>query len=445
MILDVDTLKRIATIACDAAIAAGAEFADVSTGFGKNLSVELDKNAIKSCDANLGGWITVRAIYKGGTGWSTSDAVTVDAAAEAGKNAARLALLAEPDTDFKTLAKPVEHYPQIEGLADPKLANLDVKEIIRFSVMNLDDALKVDPNVIAEGGFSSNYSSGAFVNSLGVSLGRSTSSIGGHIMSVVKRGEEVGSFYEFDSARMMSDFIPEGIGVKATEGAVRFLGARKIDTTRMPVILGPLASRSVLSSIAANADAEGIQRGRSFMMGKLGEKIGPDLLTLTDEPHIARGLSSRAYDTEGTPTRPITIVENGVLKTYLYSTYTAGKAGVEPTGHGTRGGAASPTNIVPKLGDMTVEEIIRSTPEGIYIEIGRISPNSTTGDVSSAVDFGFKIENGELAYPVASSMIGGSFLEMVKNIDAISSDYREEPGMIMPTIRIQDVLVAGGK
>ena len=77
--------------------------------------------------------------------------------------------------------------------------------------------------------------------------------------------------------------------------------------------------------------------------------------------------------------------------------------------------------------------------------MGGLNPNGTTGDVSSSVDFGYKIENGELAYPVMNAMVGGSFLDMLKNIDVISSDYREEPGMIMPTLRIQDVLVAGGK
>ena len=77
--------------------------------------------------------------------------------------------------------------------------------------------------------------------------------------------------------------------------------------------------------------------------------------------------------------------------------------------------------------------------------MGGINPNGITGDVSSSVDFGFKIENGELAYPVMSTMVGGSFLDMLANIDAVSSDYRAEPGMIMPTVRIADVQVAGGK
>ena len=443
--IDTDFLKKIAQIACDAAISAGAEFADVSAGYGKSLSTELESSAIKASEAKLGGGISVRAIYKGGTGWSSSDKLTIDGAAEAGQNAARLARLAEPDPDFISLPKPAEEYPAIEGMVDGTLAEVDIKDIIKWSIDNIDEALAVKSSAIVGGGFSVDYSASALVNSLGISLGKESSSVGGHIMVVVRDGEDVGSFYDFDAGRRLSDFNPEGIGAKAAAQAMKFLGARKIDTGRMPVILGPMASRSIFNGIVGSADGEDVMRGRSFMIGKLGEKIASDVLTLTDDPLIPSGLSSRAYDSEGFPCKPLLVMENGVLKSYLYGSYSAGKAKVANTGHGTRGGGASSSNIVPKLGDMTGDEIVRSTKEGLYIDMGGISPNPTTGDVSSAVDFGFKIEDGKLAYPVMSSMIGGSFLDMLQNIDAISSDYREEPGMIMPTLRIQDVLVAGGK
>ncbi|MEN6583259.1 MAG: TldD/PmbA family protein [Armatimonadota bacterium] len=440
-----DALQRLSQIACDAAISAGAEFADVSAYTGKSLSVEVESSAIKSSDAKLGGHISVRAIYKGGTGWSSTDKLTTDGAAEAGRNAARLSMIAEPDPDFITLPMPVGSYPQVDGLADPAVGELGVGDIIRYSVMNIDGARSVYPSAIISGRFSAGYGSSAFVNSLGVSLRDDSSYVGGYTMVVLRRGDDVGSFYDFDSARVLNDFEPEGIGVRAAEQAVKFLGARKLETKKMPIILGPLASGSVFDSVVSNVDAESIQRGRSFMIGKLGEKIGPDFLTITDEPLIHRGLGSRQHDSEGFPCKPLTIVENGILKTYIYSSYTAGKAKVPNTGHGTRGGGASASNVIPKLGDMTSEQIIKDTKEGLYINMGSLAPNGATGDVSASVDFGFKIENGELAYPAMSCLVGGRFLDMLQNIDAISSDYRAEPGAVMSTVRIQDVLVAGGK
>ncbi len=443
--MDTDRLKRLAAVACDAAISNGAEFADVSAHTGRNLGVEIRSNAIKSCDARTGAGMSVRAIYKGGTGWSSSDKLTEQAAAEAGANAARLARLAEPDPDFISLVKPAESYHEVPGLADSAIATMDIKTIIGYAISNIDSAVSVSPEAIVEGGFSCNYAASALVNSLGVSLGHESSHIGGHTMVVIRHGDDVGSFYDFDTARVLADFDPSGVGARAAEQALRFLGARKIETQRLPIVLGPFAGRSVFDAVVDNADAENIQRGRSFMAGRVGEKIGSEILTITDDPWIPRGLGSRGWDGEGTPSKPMVIVEDGVLKTYLYSSYTAGKAGTQPTGHGSRGGGASASNIVPKLGDMTGDEIIRSTERGLYINMGGVDPDGTTGDVSSTVDFGFMIEGGELAYPIASTMIGGKFLDMLANVDAISSDYREEPGMIMPTVRIQDVLVAGAK
>lgn len=443
--IDKDTLLKIAQTACDAAISNGAEFADVSVGWGKSLFVDLELSAIKSCDSRQGGGISVRAIYRGGTGWSSADSLTVEAAADAGKSSARLAKLAEPDPDFISLVAPAESYPTIEGLSDPRIAEMEIKQLIECSLANVDGALEVCSDAIVQGGFSAWYGSQTLVNSLGVSRAEDGSSIGGHIMAIVKRGDDVGSFYDFDFGRVLDDFDPKGVGASAAKEAMRFLGSRKIDTARMPVILGPLASSSIFGGVAENIDAEGIQRKRSFMMDKLGEKIGSDAITITDEPHIPRGMSSRGWDGEGSPTKPTVIMENGVLKTYLYSSYTAGKAGVPNTGHGTRGAGASTSNVIPKLGTMTGEQIIKSTKEGLYINMGGLSPNGTTGDVSSSVDFGFKIENGELAYPVMNAMVGGSFLDMLANVDQVSSDYRAEPGAVMPTVRIQDCLVAGGK
>ena len=443
--LNKDTLTNLSKVACDAAISAGAEFADVSTSSGKSLSVEIESNAIKSSDAKQNGGISVRAIYRGGTGWSSTDVMTVDTAAEAGRSAARLARFAEPDPDFVSLPQPLAVYPEVEGLYDDKIADIGVKTMIGYALANIDSALSVDQGAIVLGGFGTSYGVSALVNSLGLNLSRQSSYIGGHTAVVVKRGDDVGCFYDYDTARVLADFEPEGIGAKAAAQAVKFLSARKMETKRLPIILGPLSSSSIFDSIVSSVDAEGIQRGRSFMIGKLGEKIGSDIITITDDPLIAGGIRSRAYDSEGFPCRPLTVVENGILKSYIYGSYTAAKAKAANTGHGSRGGSASPSNVIPKLDDLTSEEIIKSTKEGLYINMGGIYPNSSTGDVSTSVDFGFKIENGELAYPVSSSLIGGNFLDMLKNIDAISSDYREEPGSIMPTVRIQDVLVAGGR
>lgn len=439
-----EDLLNIAHIACDVAKREGAEFVDVSVNRGRNIEVELEKGTIKSSDARWGFGVSIRAFVRGGLGYSSVRGTFVEAdITQAAKEAAALAKIAEPDPDFVSLPEPAT-YQEVEGLYDEKVAELGIKEIIECATSNVDSAKSVSGDAIISGGASANFGESAGVNSLGVEVVDRYSYIGMSIQSTIKRGDDVGSYFDYSSAKVLSDFEPEGIGAKVTEEAIKFLGAQKIETGMMPVIFGPFASSDLFYSLCYNANAEDVQRNRSYLIGMKGEQVASELVTLVDAPLHPRGLSSRRCDGEGYPSKPLVVVDRGVLKSYLHNSYTANKAKEENTGHSTGGGIA-PSNVRPGLGKMTAAEVIKDTREGLYINMGSLSPNSVTGEISATVDFGFKIENGELAYPVKSTLIGASMIELMKSIDAISSDYRTEPGTVMPTIRAQNVQVAGGK
>jgi PmbA protein len=240
----------------------------------------------------------------------------------------------------------------------------------------------------------------------------------------------------------MEDFKPEGVGREAAEGALRYLDARDLPSGDYPVVLGPQASGSLYGALAHHANAEDIQRNRSYLIGKRGERVASEALTITDDGLIPRGMGSASCDAEGVPHQPIAIVENGVLLTYLHNSYTANKAGERSTGHST-GDGISPTNVNVRLGARPASELLAEVADGIYLAAGGPQANSVTGQFSSTIDFGFKIEQGELAYPIRNAAMGGSFLELLASIDAVSSDYREEPGSLMPTIRVTSMRIAG--
>ncbi|TEU18949.1 MAG: TldD/PmbA family protein [Anaerolineales bacterium] len=264
-----------------------------------------------------------------------------------------------------------------------------------------------------------------------------------YIFCIVKKGDDVGSFYDFDVARLEEDFDPQGLGAKVCKEAVGFLGSRSIKSACLPVVFGPLVTSSLFHAICASAGAEAIQRKRSYFVGKKGQRIGSRLLTLRDDAYIPQGMASGSWDGEGAVRKKVTVVEEGVLVNHLHSCYTAHKAGEENTGHGNRWGGVAPTNVIPELGTSTSSEIISDTQEGIYVNMGHVSPHPVNGEISATIDFGYKIENGQLAYPLRNTMLGINVFDLLNNLDAISSDYREEPGMMMPTIRVQNVKVAG--
>jgi len=437
-----EDLMSLAQMACEVAVKEGAEQADASVSRSHSLGVEIERSAIKSSDAGWGSGVSVRAFYRGGTGWGSASGLDEETVRQTAVKAARMAKVAEPDPDFLSLPAPAE-YQQVEGLYDQAVAELSIEQVIAWALASVDEAKAVAGDAIVSGGGGAGSWESALANSLGVAASSRGSHVGLFAFAIIKRGDDVGSYYDFDQARVLADFAPDGLGTKAAQEALGFLAARLVPTATLPVVFGPLSADSLLRSLCYNANAEDIQRKRSYLVGMKGRQVASPLVTITDEPFIPRGLSSGPHDGEGVPHQPLAIVEEGLLRTYLHNSYTAGKAKEPNTGHGTRGGI-SPTNLIPRLGAATAAEIIADTPEGIYLNMGSVSPNSVTGEISATVDFGFKIEKGKLAYPVKSTMLGINMLDLLKNVDAISSDYREEPGMIMPTIRAHGIKVAGG-
>jgi PmbA protein len=159
------------------------------------------------------------------------------------------------------------------------------------------------------------------------------------------------------------------------------------------------------------------------------------------------GMGSRPFDGEGLPTRKNTIVEKGVLTSYLLDTYSGKKMGLPSTGNASRSVGESPsvgpTNFYLLPGTTSVEDIIKTVKDGLYVtELIGFGINMVTGDYSRGA-VGFWIENGELAYPVEEITIAGNLKQMFKDIDIIGSDLVFRGRITSPTIKIAEMMVAG--
>jgi len=438
-----EDLLRAASTACEAALRAGAEFADAFVERGQTTAVAVEKNAIKSCDQRQGASVSVRAFADGATGWCNASGLGQRAARHAGREAAELAQAAECDPEFVDLVRPAP-YPEVEGLFDPEVARLGAREVSGWVTSNIDSARQVSGDALVTGHAHASWWEWALVNSLGVVASQRSTQASVLVQVVVRRGDDVGSYYEWDAARARSQLKPEGVGATAVTEALRSLDSRAMKTTTLPVVLGPMAAKAFLQGLCEAASAEEIQRNRSFLVGKRGERVAAECLTLVDDPLIPGGLSSSASDGDGFPHRRVALVQSGVLQTYLHSHYTATKAGERNTGHATRAGIAC-TNVIPTLGVKTAAQMIAEVSDGIYVALGKPQPDTASGQVSALVDAGFRIKNGQLTYPLKNTMIAGHGLEMLANVDAISSDYRAEPGRVLPTIRVQGVRVASAE
>ncbi len=441
-------MRELAERMCKLAKDKGAEFAEVYISKERALSVKIEKQGIKATDAKRDDGIALRTFIKGGMGFCSR--MGLDGEIEGMvDDAVAMARRVEKDPDFRGLPSP-EPYPEVSGLYDERIAQMESEELVEIAKRVIEEAKGVREDVIIDGEVEASSVDIYLSNSQGVSLGYKKTFIylGGSCI-IREPGDNVGSFYDFKQARQLKDFKIDGLLKETTKKAESFLNARKVETKTLPIILGPLATYSFLRAFGGCLNAEDIQRQRSPFVGKKGKKIGNGVITLTDDPLIPGGIFSSRVDAEGTPRKRLLLYKDGIIQTYLHNSYTSAKAKEENTGHAIRRDYRTrvyiaPSNIIPSLGKRKGEEIIADTKEGIYIFWGSFRPNPN-GDISTTIDFGYKIENGELAYPIKNTMLGTTIFHLLQNITDISSDYREEPGLILPTIRIEGVRISGGR
>ncbi|CBE69931.1 MAG: TldD/PmbA family protein [Candidatus Methylomirabilis oxygeniifera] len=240
---------------------------------------------------------------------------------------------------------------------------------------------------------------------------------------------------------------PEAVGKRAAERTLRRLGARKIKTQEVPVVFDPETATNLLRIICGALCGPALYRGASFLVGKLGERIAAETVSVYDDGTLPGYLGSKPFDGEGLPTRRNTIVENGVLRSYLLDSYSARKLGMKPTGNASRGAGDSPTawptNFYLQSGPHEPTEIIRSVDAGLYVtELIGFGVNLVTGDYSQGA-VGFWIEKGELTYPVHEITIAGNLKEMLLGIEMVGNDLSFRQSVVAPTVKLRRMTVAG--
>jgi PmbA protein len=254
--------------------------------------------------------------------------------------------------------------------------------------------------------------------------------------------------YWFSLARSLGRLeSPEHVGRTAAQRTLRRLGARKVKTTQVPVVLDPLVAASILHHIFEGVNGDSVYRGASFLAGKLGQKVANDCVTVIDDGTMVGGFGTSPFDGEGIPTRRTPVIENGMLKSYLLNTYTAKKLGLQTTANASRGLAGtpgiSPGNYFLQPGSKTPQQIVGGVTVGLYVtEFLGQGVNLVTGDYSRGAS-GLWISGGEFAYPVEEITLAGNLKEIFLSITEIGNDLEFRGAVASPTIRIDGLTVGG--
>ncbi len=320
--------------------------------------------------------------------------------------------------------------------------DLDIKKAETMAIECEASALEYDDKVInSEGATVGSYmNQSLYANSHGFS-GETKST--GHSISCTAIASDNGLMemdYDYTSARHYKDLQDhKEIGSLAAKQALDHLGSRKIKTTKAPVVFSPKVSSSLISHLMTAISGSSLYRNASFLVDSKDKKICPEFISIREEPHLKRGFSSSYFDAEGVETVPRCIVEDGVLKGYLLSSYSARRLGLDTTGN-----AGGHHNlIVEPTAEENLESMIKNIDSG-FLVTGLIGygVNIVNGDYSRGAN-GFWIENGEIAYPVSEVTVAGNLKDMLMQINTIGNDPEKKGSIFSGSILIDDLMIAG--
>ncbi|XKM14114.1 metalloprotease PmbA [Orbaceae bacterium ac157xtp] len=346
------------------------------------------------------------------------------------------------------------------GLADKDQMAFECADLDLFhpSALDVDFALKLaseaeksalaHPNVKeSDGGhFNSGYGVVVYGNSHGMLQSFCESS---HSLSCSVIAEQNGQMerdYAYTSSRIMEQLLtPKWVGEEAAKRTVAMLGAKNIKTMQVPVMFAPEVAISLFKHLVSAISGGAIYKKQSFLLDKLGEKIFPDWLTIKEYPHILQGVGSIPFDREGVKTVNKTIIDKGVLDTYLLSSYSARQLSTPSQVYKSTGNAGGIYNwrleaVKPLL---SFDEMVKTLDKGIIVTslMGQ-GVNPVTGDYSRGAK-GFWVEHGQIQYPITEFTVAGNLNDIYQQIVAIGSDTETRTNIQSGSLLIEKMSVAG--
>lgn len=380
-------------------------------------------------------------VYKGQRiGSASITDLTPSAIAEALAAACRIAEYTQEDP-YSGLADKNELAMKIPDLQLYNAATVTPEEAIARAKECEAAALSYDKEIVNSEGavFSTSDQIYVYANSNGFLGAYPTTRYGAYCTVIGQRGDTMQRDYEYTSARDINDLDSlTTVGKRAAEKTIGRLGARKIDTCKAPVLFMPTIASSLWGTLVSAISGGNLYRKSSFLLDKIHEKIFPEFINISEQPHILKGLGSAPFDDEGVATREKQIIKNGILNSYLLSSYSARRLHLKTTGN-----AGGVHNLVVAPGSFGFQELLQQLGTGLVVtDLLGEGTNIITGDYSQGAA-GFWVENGVIQYPVEEITIAGNFKDMFANIIAIGNDVDMRSNIRTGSVLLDKLTIAG--
>ena len=435
----VQVKERVAQ-ALELAAKLGADSAEVAMSRQQGLSVGTRMGDVETVEFTNDGALGI-TVYKEGRKGSAS---TADLSQEALNQSVQAAV---------NIAK----YTSVDdcsGLADKALLAMNPQDLDLFhpKVLTTDNAIEIaklceaaslsaDKRITnSDGATLASYEGfKVYGNSHGQLVGYPSSRHSLSCVAIASENDDMQRDYAYSVDR---DFDclddPEKIGKKAASEALSRLHAQKLKTGKVPVLFRADIANTLFGHFISAISGGNLYRKSSFLLDALGQQIFPEFLTIEERPHLLKALASSTFDSEGIATQDRNIITNGVLDTYLLTSYSARKLGMTSTGH-----AGGIHNWLVSANGGDFEAMLQQLGTGLLVtELMGQGVNVVNGDYSRGAA-GFWVENGKIAYPVAEITIAGSLQDIFKGMVAIGSDTDMHGSIRTGSVLVEELQIAG--
>lgn len=421
--------------------AASSDAAEVAITKSTGLSVSTRMCEVENVEFNSDGALGI-TVYRGQRKGSAS---TSDLSEKAIQQTVLAALDIAQYTSEDPYAGPAPKELMVQEIPDldlfhPDEPNPDVAAQIAIAAERaaLDYSKKIKQS--DGGSYDSHYGVRVYGNSHGLlaSYASSRHSISCSVIGEGRNGE-MERDYSYTVARHRDDlWTPESVGLQAAENTVSRLDPQKLKTGQFPVMFAADVATGLIGHLVMAISGGNLYRKSSFLLDHLGKTILPTWFNISERPHVMRGLASSPFDSEGVRTQDLEIITDGVLATYLLTSYAARKMNMTPTGH-----AGGIHNWYVKSTGQNYQQMLKELGTGLLVtEVMGQGVNVVTGDYSRGAA-GFWVENGEIKYPVSEITIAGNLKQMLQQIVAVGSDIETRSQIQTGSILIESMKVAG--
>ena len=423
----------------------------------KTVDIDLSNNRVtRTVSRDIGG-LGVRVAVGRKLGSYGTHELALDRIDEVVDVSYRIAKAAPEDRFWRRFSRNYGR-SSVEGTYDKSFSRLEPGEIVEFTKGLVEKAIDTAKGMgagevsVTRGMVSLREELVMISNSYGDTISGPLSSLTVYmqIKSVVEKGES--TYMVFHQLRRYDkeEFLKKT--AEAAELSTMFAGAKPIPSGEYQLLLTPTSHAEFTSIALAPAfSALSVQQGRSPLANKIGDKVLSEHVTILDDPWMPWSPGAREFDDEGIATSRKPLIENGVLRTYVYDTYTALRENRESTGNGLRrslSAAPAPAilNLYMKPGDIDIDDMIRDIRKGlmVYATIGYWMSNPVNGNISGTVTHGFYIENGEIKHPVKGVVLSGNIYRILgPGLEGIGKKVENVGNIFVPAILARGIRIAG--